>query len=52
MKKRLPKKLTLAKETLLHLEIGSLEKVLGASAAETDCRSGCTLCPNTACALC
>ena len=50
--KKLPKKLKLAKETLLNLEADFLKDVLGASAAETDCRSGCTLCPNTACALC
>ncbi len=50
--KKLPKKLKLAKETLLQLEVESLENVVGATAAETNCRSGCTYCPNTACAFC
>jgi len=50
--KKLPKKLKLAKETLLHLETEFLENVVGATAAETNCRSACTLCPNTACAFC
>jgi hypothetical protein len=46
--KKLPKKLKLAKETLLNLEAESLLKnVLG---GET--RSICTACPNTACAFC
>lgn len=50
--KKSPKKLKLAKETLLLLESESLEHVIGATAAETNCKSGCTLCANTACALC
>ena len=51
--KKLPKKLKLAKETLLQLEAGSLENVVGALSADvTNCRSGCTFCPNTACAFC
>jgi hypothetical protein len=45
--KKLPKKLTLAKETLLHLEAEALENVLGANT-----RTVCTNCPNTACAVC
>jgi hypothetical protein len=54
--KKLSKKLKLAKETLRSLESESLETVLGAaterSACETNCGSRCTICPNTACALC
>jgi len=47
--KKLPKKLKLAKETLLNLETESfLKNVLGG--AET--RTACTNCPNTACATC
>jgi hypothetical protein len=45
--KKLPKKLKLAKETLLHLESEALKTVLGAES-----RSVCTACPNTACAFC
>lgn len=47
--KKLPKKLTLAKETLLQLEAESLGNVLG---AETASPSRCTNCAQTACALC
>ena len=58
--KKLPKKLKLAKETLLHLEAESLENVLGAatdrSVCVTICASNCTSCitncPNTVCATC
>jgi hypothetical protein len=51
--KKLPKKLTLAKETLLHLEAKSLGNVVGALSADvTNCKSGCTYCVNTACAFC
>ncbi len=50
--KKLTKKLTLAKETLRNLEAGSLENVLGASLAQSNCGSGCTLCQKTACANC
>jgi hypothetical protein len=50
--KKLTKKLTLSKETLRNLEAEVLENVVGATAAETNCRSACTLCPNTACAFC
>ena len=45
--KKLPKKLTLAKETLLYLESESLQPVLGAGTV-----SACTFCANTACANC
>jgi hypothetical protein len=45
--KKMPKKLTLAKETLLRLEAGSLVNVLGGGTV-----SACTNCANTACALC
>lgn len=45
--KKWPKKLKLAKETLLHLEAESLEKVLGGATV-----SACTFCANTACANC
>ncbi|MFL6195214.1 MAG: hypothetical protein ACJ75H_13650 [Thermoanaerobaculia bacterium] len=45
--KKLPKKLTLAKETLLYLESESLKPVLGAGTV-----SACTFCANTACANC
>jgi len=45
--KKLSKKLTLSKETLLNLKTETLENVYG---GET--RTVCTACPNTACALC
>jgi hypothetical protein len=50
--KKLPKKLKLAKETLLQLETEDLGNVVGATAAETNCATGCTYCPKTACAFC
>ena len=58
--KKLPKKLKLAKETLLHLEAESLENVLGAATDRTVCATNCvsncasclTNCPFSACATC
>jgi hypothetical protein len=45
--KKLPKKLTLAKETLLYLQSEALKPVLGGGTL-----SACTVCANTACANC
>jgi hypothetical protein len=60
--KKLPKKLKLAKETLLHLEAESLENAHGAAATErsvcvticaTNCGTACaTNCQITVCATC
>ena len=56
MKKRLPKKLKLAKETLVNLESLSLDDVHGAATENTICATRCvtncfTVCL-TNCALC
>ncbi len=48
--KKLPKKLTLAKETLLHLEGESLENVLGAATGKSVCGTICATNCGTACA--
>jgi hypothetical protein len=51
--KKLPKKLKLAKETILQLETKSLGDVVGATRADTNCGSAClTNCLGSACHTC